>query len=521
VPTQTVFNSFTYFRNTSPVPCTGSTVFFLLRPILRSNFITACGLWSKPRPSPISNNSPPIWLWPYKAFNPKKMIKVLLPLLLCPIFLFSAYSWYLLPILFSLILFIFSFFFGEGISSLLIISPYLFLDGLSWALIILTFWIITLRILARQQIVHKSHNISLFLFISFLLLRSLVYCFIRNNFFIFYLFFEAALIPTLLLILFWGYQPERLQAGIYLILYTISASLPFLLAILILFNLNGHLRIINTLCSLQLSWPLSFFWALQLTTVFIVKLPMYSIHLWLPKAHVEAPVAGSILLAGILLKLGVYGLMRLTSSFTFILPLLLPLFLPVRLIGALLTRFICLRQTDFKSLIAYSSVSHMGLLAGGLFSGFSWGWQGALIIRVAHGLSSSALFALANMTYLTTSTRSLYLVKGLQILFPTIAFWWFLFCICNIAAPPSLNLLREILLITRTIARTFLAILPLAFVRFLTAGYSLFLFTALQHGAPRKQQNPLLLTSSHHHTVLLLHLVPLIIITLSPSIIRL
>ena len=448
------------------------------------------------------------------------MIKFLLPLLCCPFFIASSYNWYLFPIFFSALLFSFSFFLGEGISSTLLISPYTFIDGLSWSLVILTFWVTALRVLASQQVLQKKNYPYIFLLMSFFLLFSLVFCFISNNMFIFYLFFETALIPTLLLILFWGYQPERLQAGIYLILYTISASLPFLVAIIILFYQNGHLRIIRSIYNLQLSWPLSFFWRLQLTAVFLVKLPLYSTHLWLPKAHVEAPVAGSILLAGILLKLGVYGLIRLTTIFPFIMPILLPVFLPIRLVGALLTRLICLRQTDFKSLIAYSSVSHIGLLAGGLFSGFTWGWEGALIISVAHGLSSSALFALANITYLTTSTRRLYIVKGMQALFPIIALWWFLFCIANIAAPPSLNLLREILLITRAIASSFMTIIPLAFVRFLTAGYSLFLFSSLQHGRPNKQQNPMLFTSSLNHLILFLHGVPLILLTLSPTIIR-
>ena len=156
---------------------------------------------------------------------------------------------------------------------------------------------------------------------------------------------------------------------------------------------------------------------------FLVKLPLYSTHLWLPKAHVEAPVAGSIILAGILLKLGVYGLLRVYSSIPHLPTSLFFIIVPLSLVGAVMTSLICLRQTDFKALIAYSSVGHIGLLAGGLFSSFLWGWQGALTIRVAHGLCSSGLFALANILYLTANTRSLFLIKGLQAYFPTITMW--------------------------------------------------------------------------------------------------
>ena len=445
------------------------------------------------------------------------MIKLLLPLLLILFFLASSLSWYLLPI--SLI-------FCLGLLSTILYSPYLgprysssffSLDGLSWPLIILSLWVFVLRILARQHIWISQQHSYLFLLLSLILLYILLLCFSRVNIIIFYFFFEASLIPTLLLIIIWGYQPERLQAGTYLMLYTISASLPLLIGLLILVNHNGHLNILLLFHSLPLTPSLSFIWSLQLSLAFLVKLPLYSTHLWLPKAHVEAPVAGSIILAGILLKLGVYGLLRIFSLFPLIPQTLFFFIMPLRILGAILTRFVCLRQTDFKALIAYSSVGHIGLVSGGVFSGFCWGWEGALTISIAHGLCSSGLFALANILYLTTNTRSLFLIKGLQTYFPIMTLWWFLFSIGNIAAPPSLNLLAEILLISRTLASTSLSILPLIFLSFLAAGYSLFLYTSLHHGAPRKQINPLLHHTPRNYSVMFLHLFPLIALIFLPT----
>jgi len=444
------------------------------------------------------------------------MIKFLCPLLFTLLVLRSPLAWYLLPTTLVIVMLVLSSILYSPLLGPCYSRPLMFLDRLSWPLIILTLWVFVLSRLARQHLWVNLQRPFLFLVLSLILLLTLFLCFTSTNFLLFYFFFETSLVPTLLLIIIWGYQPERLQAGTYLILYTITASLPLLIALLVLISFNGHLRISLHLSSLPVSLSSSFIWAVLLSIAFLVKLPLYSTHLWLPKAHVEAPVAGSMILAGILLKLGVYGLLRIYGSFPQLLNRLFFVIVPLRLLGAVITSLVCLRQTDFKALIAYSSVGHIGLLAGGLFSGFRWGWQGALAISVAHGLCSSGLFALANILYLTASTRRLFLIKGLQAYFPSITIWWFLFSIRNIAAPPSINLLAEILLISSTLASTYIAAVPLGLLRFLAAAYSLFLYTSLHHGSPRKQINPLIHYLPANYTILFLHLAPLIALILFP-----
>nr|YP_009308164.1 NADH dehydrogenase subunit 4 [Phascolosoma pacificum]AOS53044.1 NADH dehydrogenase subunit 4 [Phascolosoma pacificum] len=445
-------------------------------------------------------------------------MKLFLPFLFMLPLIMSPLAWYKICISLTFLLLILTSSYYSFLTGPSYISSYLFMDSLSWPLMMLSIWIFILSILSSQFLWSNSQRPQLFLLLSTLLLLTLLLCFTSSNVLMFYFFFETSLVPTLLLIIIWGYQPERLQAGTYLMLYTISASLPFLLGILLIMTQNGHLNMNLLFMGLPITSPLTLLWSLQLSMAFLVKLPLYSTHLWLPKAHVEAPVAGSMILAGILLKLGVYGLLRFCSMFPMITNTLLILILPISLVGAVMTSLICLRQTDFKSLIAYSSVGHMGLLAGGLFSGFYWGWQGALLMSVAHGLCSSGLFALANMLYLTASTRSLYLIKGLQTYFPIMTLWWFLFSISNMAAPPSLNLLAEIMLITSALATSYMSLMPLALLSFFSAAYSLFLFIALQHGTPSKQMNPLLLTSPNNFIILFLHLTPLIFIILFPNI---
>nr|AAR13394.1 NADH dehydrogenase subunit 4 [Phoronis architecta] len=373
--------------------------------------------------------------------------------------------------------------FYSPLSSILISSNLFLADSMSMALIILSSWIFILMMLASWSILLKSNKKKEFYLWAISLILVLILSFSFNNALFFYFSFEASLVPIMMMILGWGYQPERLQASFYLILYTVGASLPLLAMLLkIYFSMKSlNFFYLATVSSFSFSSIGSFMWIL-IILAFLVSMPMFLFHLWLPKAHVEAPVAGSMILAGVLLKLGSYGFLRVASIFPMLNISFFSTVSSLSLWGAVITSLICLRQVDMKALIAYSSVGHMGLLLAGSLSGNFLGWESSLLMMLAHGVCSSGLFMLVNLIYEKSQNRSLFLTKGLLNLFPWLTLGWFLLSIINMAAPPSVNLASELLLVSSVISCCGLTLVTLGLISFLAAAYSLFIFTATSHG---------------------------------------
>jgi len=380
------------------------------------------------------------------------------------------------------------------------------IDLLSYGLILLRIWIIALIYMAREKILSNNNFLTVFTFLILFLLLALVLTFRTLNFFIFYLFFEISLIPTLFLILGWGYQPERLQAGFYLLFYTLFGSLPLLICILYIYITNNRLFYI-IFNNLRINYLYLY---LGLVFAFLVKMPIFMVHLWLPKAHVEAPISGSIILAGVLLKLGGYGLIRVFRIIQIIGLKINLLWVSIRLFGGMLIRLICFYQTDIKSLIAYSSVAHMRIVIGGIITISFWGIRGSYLLIISHGLCSSGLFCLANIVYERVGSRRIIINKGMINFIPRMALWWFLLRACNMAAPPSINLLREIRLFNRIIGWSTYSIIVLILLSFFRAGYTIYLFSYSQHGKYYRSLYGVVTGRIREYLIIFLHWFPLL-----------
>nr|QST21670.1 NADH dehydrogenase subunit 4 [Apocrypta bakeri] len=360
----------------------------------------------------------------------------------------------------------------------MMIYSWMGVDLISFILILLTLWIMSMMFLISM----KFNNKKLYSLILLILLISLIFSFMSMNYFMFYLWFEISLFPTFLLIMGWGYQPERINASMFMLMYTLFASLPMLIIIMNLFkklNSLNYLIILNNSILMNL-YNLLFYW--YMIFAFLVKLPLFLFHMWLPKAHVEAPVTGSMILAGIMLKLGGYGIMRSMMIMKLYSVKYNYLVMIISLIGMMLLSLVCLRQFDMKLLVAYSSVVHMGMMLMGLMSMMYWGFLGGLMMMVAHGICSSAMFMLVNMVYERTKSRNMFINKGLVNLFPSLSLWWFMFCACNMSSPVSLNLLSELMIISILLNWSFNIIYILMISMYISAMYSLYLFSFSQHG---------------------------------------
>nr|ALO64485.1 NADH dehydrogenase subunit 4 [Andrena fulva] len=325
------------------------------------------------------------------------------------------------------------------------------------------------------------------------------------SFLMFYFFFEISLIIVYMIILKWGLGVMRMISSYYFMYYTLFFSLPLLVFIFyVTYNCGSSMMLTLEFMNIYMNMFMYFY----MCSGFLLKIPMYMFHGWLLKAHVEAPVFGSMVLASILLKLGTYGMLRFLMIFYLNSSYLSKYILMISVVGGIYISLVCLRQVDLKVLVAYSSVVHMGLLLGGMFTLFKLGFLGSYILMISHGLCSSGLFYLVNVFYSETNSRLMLVNKGLLICMPSMSMMWFFMCSSNMASPVSLNLVGEILLMMSLVVWMKFIFLFLIFYGFFSFIYSLYMYSYICHG----NSNLLLKMGSGvmiDYFVLLIHWVPL------------
>jgi NADH-quinone oxidoreductase subunit M len=376
-------------------------------------------------------------------------------------------------------------------------------DGLSLWLVVLTTLLVPLSLISSWNSIH--YHVREFLIAMLALETGMIGVFIAMDMFLFYLFWEVMLIPMYLLIGIWGGE-RRIYAAVKFVIYTVVASLLMLAGIIALYYVHGHATgsftfdiptITQHVQDGALIIPAStqnfLFWAFGIA--FFVKVPLFPFHTWLPDAHVEAPTAGSVILAGVLLKMGTYGLMR------FNLPIFpdasrewAPLIATLAVIGIIYGALVAMVQPDMKKLVAYSSVSHLGFVVLGIFSFTDKGMQGALYQMLNHGVSTGALFIIVGMVYDRRHTRLIAEFGGLANVMPVYSTLFLIVTLSSIALPLLNGFVGEFLILVGTFTSTVLPQAKLfaslaAIGMILSAVYMLWMYQRVIYGEVRNPAN--------------------------------
>lgn len=353
------------------------------------------------------------------------------------------------------------------------------LDGVSLFFILLTTLLILVCLLISWDVEHFVKEF----FIAFLVLEVLlILVFSVADLFLFYVFFESVLIPMYLIIGIWGSRERKVRAAFLFFLYTLFGSLVMLLAISYIYIKVGTTDYEVLLTHDFTKLEQKIIW-LALFASFASKVPMIPLHLWLPEAHVEAPTAGSVVLAGILLKLGIYGILR------FLLPLFpsgsyffVPIVNTFSIAGIIFASLTAIRQLDLKRIIAYTSIAHMNLVVMGLFSFNLLGFEGGIIQSISHGFVSSALFLIIGAVYERYHTRLVKYFGGLVHLMPLFVAIFLFFSLANIALPGTSSFVGEFLIFSAIFKSNSFGGVFCAFSMVLGGAYSLWLFTRISYG---------------------------------------
>jgi len=391
------------------------------------------------------------------------------------------------------------------------------IDGISLYFVLLTTFVTPIALLSNYNNIKRNNKYFL---ISFLLLETLQICaFVSLDLLLFYVFFESVLPILFIIIVVFGHGNDRFRSAFLLFLYTLAGSLPMLLCILIILSYIGStdFQIISlsdiSLEGQKLLW-LGFFVA------FAVKTPLYPFIIWLPKAHSDSPLAGSIILAATILKLATYGYIRVLINF---LPdatnYFSPLVQTIAVITIIYASFSTIIQQDTKRLIAYSSVAHMGVVVLGLFSNTIQGIEGAILLAVAHGFVSPALFTcVGGIIYDRTGKRIINYIRGLATYMPVFTILFFVFTLANTGIPLTLNFLGEQLSLMGIWQQNPIIASLGASGIVLSACYSLFLYNRLSYGTYSPHLPVLKDINRREYYLLISLLLPTIILGILPNI---
>ncbi len=376
------------------------------------------------------------------------------------------------------------------------------IDGISLLLVLLTTFIMPLAVVAAWSSVHG--HVKGFMISLLMLDAGMLGVFCARDMLLFYVFWEAMLIPMYVLIGIWGHD-DRVRAAVTFFIYTMAGSIFMLVAILYMYFktapvvvdgtvLSAHSFALDAFYNLDLPYDTQYWLFLAYAVAFAIKVPMFPFHTWLPLAHVEAPTVGSVNLAAILLKMGPYGFIRFcipffpAVSFDFV-----PIVSVLAIIGIIYGSLVAMVQPDAKKLVAYSSVAHLGFVMLGLFAITIQGWQGAMLIMLSHGISTSCLFLMVGMLYDRRHTRLIDQFGGLWNVMPAFSVVFLVVCLSSLGLPGTNGFVGEFLALIGTFtsandhARLYAVLASLGVI--LSAVYLLWMYQRVIYGEVKHDQN--------------------------------